>query len=229
MTPSLEMELLNMAISSKKMSIFLLEEKLQKVKLQCLDLYQCPYVSVLQLGKVSGHLTWLIQAVIPTRLNSRFLQQQEIHALKEMKSSLPNIWEILISEQIVTVEYQSGGLGISSQGWLIQMGPPSACFSQSLPEIGTPTIDLFALRLLHQVVKYLAWKPDPYSIPFDGITFLPLYRNSQNWHEFKLKLKNLGNIHCTYVLCHCNVLLKIYCCLNLSLCILPKYLLIYLW
>ena len=57
MTPSREMELLNMAISSKKMSIFLLEEKLQKVKLQCLDLYQCPYVSVLQLGKVSGHLT----------------------------------------------------------------------------------------------------------------------------------------------------------------------------
>ena len=51
-----------------------------------------------------------------TRLNSRFLQQQEIHALKEMKSSLPNIWEILISEQIVTVEYQSGGLGMSSQG-----------------------------------------------------------------------------------------------------------------
>ena len=42
MTPSREMELLNMAISSKKMSIFLLEEKLQKVKLQCLDLYQCP-------------------------------------------------------------------------------------------------------------------------------------------------------------------------------------------
>ena len=42
MTPSREMELLNMAISSKKMSIFLLEEKLQKVQLQCLDLYQCP-------------------------------------------------------------------------------------------------------------------------------------------------------------------------------------------
>ena len=182
------------------------------------------------MGKVSGHLTWLIQAVIPTRLNSRFLQQHEIQALKEMKSSLPNICEILISEQIViTVECQSGVLGMSSQGWLIQMGPPSACLSQSLPEIGTPTVDLFALRVLHQVAKYLAWKPDPYSIPFDGITFLPLYRNSRNWHEFKLKLKNLGSIHCTYVLCHCNVLLKIYCCLNLLLCILPKYLLIYLW
>ena len=53
MTPSQEMEFLGMVINSKEMTISLPEEKLQKVKLQCLDLYQSPQVSILQLMKVS--------------------------------------------------------------------------------------------------------------------------------------------------------------------------------
>ena len=36
------------------------EEKLQKVKLQCLDLYQSPQVSILHLTKVLGHLTYIV-------------------------------------------------------------------------------------------------------------------------------------------------------------------------
>ena len=90
-TTSQEMEFLGMVINSKEMTIFLPEEKLQKVKLQCLDLYQSPQVSILQLTKVLGHLMSTIQAVLPAGLNSHFLQQQQIQALKEKKSYLANI------------------------------------------------------------------------------------------------------------------------------------------
>ena len=90
-TPSQEMEFLGMVINSKEVAISLPEEKLQKVKLRCLDLYQSPQVSILQLTKMLGHLMSTIQAVLLARLNSHFSQQQQIQALKEKKSYLANI------------------------------------------------------------------------------------------------------------------------------------------
>ena len=83
MTPSQEMEFLGMVINSKEMTIYLPEKKLQKVKLQYLDLYQSPQVSILQLTKVLVYLFSTIQAVLLARLNSRFLQQRQIQALKK--------------------------------------------------------------------------------------------------------------------------------------------------
>ena len=85
------MGFLGMVINSKEMIISLPEEKLQKVKLQCLDLYQSLQVSILQLTKVLGHLKSTIQTVLPARLNIGFLQQQQFQALKEKKSCLANI------------------------------------------------------------------------------------------------------------------------------------------
>ena len=79
-----------MLINSKETTIFLPEEKPQKVKLQCLDLYQSPQVSILQLTKMLEHFTSTIQAVLPARPPA-FLQQQHIQALKEKKSFLANI------------------------------------------------------------------------------------------------------------------------------------------
>ena len=91
MTPSEEMEFLGMVINSKEMAISLPEEELQKVKLRFVDLYQSPQVSILQLIKLLEHLKLTIQAALPARLSSRFLQQQQIQALKEKKSYLTNI------------------------------------------------------------------------------------------------------------------------------------------
>ena len=85
MTPSLEMEFLGLAIKSKEMTISLPEEKLQKVKFQYLHLYQSPQVSILQLTKVLGDLTSTIQAALSARINSRFLQQQQIQSSLERK------------------------------------------------------------------------------------------------------------------------------------------------
>ena len=91
MTPSEEMEFLGMVINSKEMAISLPEEELQKVKLRFVDLYQSSQVSILQLIKLLEHLKPTIQAALPARLSSRFLQQQQIQALKEKKSYLTNI------------------------------------------------------------------------------------------------------------------------------------------
>ena len=77
MTPSLEMEFLGLAIKSKEMTISLPEEKLQKVKFQYLHLYQSP--------QVLGDLTSTIQAALSARINSRFLQQQQIQSSLERK------------------------------------------------------------------------------------------------------------------------------------------------
>ena len=48
-------------------------------------------MSILQLTKVLGHLKSIIKAVLPARLNSRFLQQQQVQALEEKKPYLANI------------------------------------------------------------------------------------------------------------------------------------------
>ena len=77
MIPSQEMGFLGMVINSEEMIISLPQEKLQKVKLQCLDLYQSLQVSILQMTKVLGHLKSTIQTVLPARLSSHFLQQQQ--------------------------------------------------------------------------------------------------------------------------------------------------------
>ena len=65
------------------MTISLPEEKLQKVKLQCLDLHQSLQVPILQMTKVLGYLTSTSHALLPAGLKNRFLQQQQIKALKK--------------------------------------------------------------------------------------------------------------------------------------------------
>lgn len=46
---------------------------------------------ILQLMNMLVHLTSTIQAILPVRLNSRFLQQQQIQAVEEEKSYLEKI------------------------------------------------------------------------------------------------------------------------------------------
>ena len=48
-------------------------KKPQKLKLQCLYLYQSPQASILQLKKVLGHLTSTIQVFLSAQLNTCFL------------------------------------------------------------------------------------------------------------------------------------------------------------
>ena len=84
-----------------------------------------------------------------------YLKKMEATKNQKMIILSKEIWEILISKQIIiTVEYLPSSLNKVAdllQSGLIQMGPLSTCSSQSLPEV------------THQAA-YVAWKLDPYSI-----------------------------------------------------------------
>ena len=82
MTPVQEIEFLGMIVNSKEMTISLPQKKIQSIKQMCQDLYQNPETTVSELTKVLGHLASKILAVIPAKLHCRFLQQQQIQALK---------------------------------------------------------------------------------------------------------------------------------------------------
>ena len=68
-------------------TVSFLQERLQKLKLQYLGLNQCSQESILQLKKILGHLNSTTQVVVPTtKLNCRFIQQQQNWSLKEKGS-----------------------------------------------------------------------------------------------------------------------------------------------
>ena len=65
MTPSQEIEFLGVVLNSKEMTISFPEQKLQKVKLQCLDLYQSTKLSTVQLTKVCDRTSYVINPSCP--------------------------------------------------------------------------------------------------------------------------------------------------------------------
>ena len=73
--PAQETELLGLTVNSQTMTLSLPEEKIRKIKDQCLRLYKASEVSLLDLTKLIGTLSSTIQAVLPARLQFRFLQQ----------------------------------------------------------------------------------------------------------------------------------------------------------
>ena len=83
MTLVQEIEFMGMIVNLKEMTISLPQKKLQSIKQVCQDLYQNPETTVLELTKVLGHLTSTISAILPAKLHCRFLQQQQIQALKK--------------------------------------------------------------------------------------------------------------------------------------------------
>ena len=74
---------MGMIVNLKEMTISLPQKKLHSIKQVCQDLYQNPETTVLELTKVLGHLTSTISAILPAKLHCRFLQQQQIQALKK--------------------------------------------------------------------------------------------------------------------------------------------------
>ena len=87
------------------------------------------------------------------------------------------MWEMLISKQImITVEYLPSSLNkvadvesrciMDSSKWVLCRH----VFHNLCLKLGTPTVDLFASKVSHQVAQYIAWKPDPYSIGTDAMS-----------------------------------------------------------
>ena len=86
--PALEIEFLGLIVNSKNMTLLLPAEKIGKIKDQCLRLYKASKATLLDLTKLIRTLSSTIQAVLPARLQFRFLQQQQIVSLKQSQSYL---------------------------------------------------------------------------------------------------------------------------------------------
>ena len=86
MIPSQIIEFLGMIINTKEMLLSLPEKKIQKIQNKCQNLLKKQRVSILELTKLIGHLTSTIQAVLPAKLNCRFLQHQQISSLRNQDS-----------------------------------------------------------------------------------------------------------------------------------------------
>ena len=86
--PVREIEFLELIVNFQTMTLSLPEEKIVKIKDQCLSFYKASEVSLLGLTNIMGTLSWTTQAVLPTRLQFRFLHQQQILSLKQTQSYL---------------------------------------------------------------------------------------------------------------------------------------------
>ena len=78
LTPSQRIEFLGVTVDSLIMTLYLPEKKGSKVQKQCLELQ----VSILELVKLIALLSSTSQAVLPAQINFRYLQQQQMQALK---------------------------------------------------------------------------------------------------------------------------------------------------
>ena len=86
--PTQEIQFLGLIVNSQTMTLSLSEEKIRRIKDHCLSLHKGSEVSPLDLTKLIGTLSSIIQAVLPARLQFRFLQQQQVLSLKQTQSYL---------------------------------------------------------------------------------------------------------------------------------------------
>ena len=86
LTPTKDIEFLGVTLDSLMMNLSLLEKKMSKVQKQCLERLQKTQVSIIELRKLIGLLPSTTQAVLPAQINFRYLQQQQIQALKTQGS-----------------------------------------------------------------------------------------------------------------------------------------------
>jgi len=85
MTPTQEIVFLGLKVNSVTMILSLTAEKLRKVKAHCSE------TTVLDLTKLIGLLSSTSQAVMPARLEFRFLQQMQIRSLKSTRNYMTKL------------------------------------------------------------------------------------------------------------------------------------------
>ena len=81
-----EIDFLGMIVKWKTITLSLSQEKVRKIKSQCLELYRVQEITLLEITSLLGTLTYTIQAILPTRFQFWYLQQQQIATLKRSVS-----------------------------------------------------------------------------------------------------------------------------------------------
>ena len=95
---------------------------------------------------------------------------------RELLHISKSIWSYFLSKQIaMSAEYLSIALNMhadwesknakDNSEWKLD----ASVFQEIVTHMGQSTLDLFASRLCHQLLQYMAWKPDPDSIATDAL------------------------------------------------------------
>ena len=85
-TPVKEVEPLWLVKNSVKMILALPQEKVLHIQNKCMQLIASPKTTIMELNKLLGKLPFPVQAVLPGRIHCRYLQQQQIEAVRETNS-----------------------------------------------------------------------------------------------------------------------------------------------
>ena len=84
--PVQKIEFLGLLIDSRAMTLSLPEEKVLDIQNRCTQLISNPQTLVIELTRLIGKLSFTAQAVLPGRLQHRYLQLQQIEALRLTQS-----------------------------------------------------------------------------------------------------------------------------------------------
>ena len=68
------------------MTLALSQEKVLDIQNKCTQLTASPKTTIMELTKLQGKLSFTAQAVFPGRIQCRYLQQQQIQAVREKNS-----------------------------------------------------------------------------------------------------------------------------------------------
>ena len=86
LTPVKEIEFLGLVINSVNMMLALPQEKVLDIQNKCAQLIASPKTTIMELTKLLGKLSFTAQAVLPWGIRCRYLQQQQIQAVREANS-----------------------------------------------------------------------------------------------------------------------------------------------
>ena len=131
--PQQKMEFLGLIIDSQNLSLSLTEQKLQKVKNCCVEMYKATKVSILELTKLLGLLCSTVQAVLPAQLQLRYLQQLQIRTLQQERCYYQQITLNQKSKQELTWWIQN--LSLCNGRCLVQP-PPQMMIQTDASKIG---------------------------------------------------------------------------------------------
>ena len=86
LTPVNEIEFLGSVINSVNMTLALPQEKVLDIQNKCAQLTASPKTAIMELTKLLGKPSFIAQTVLPGRVQRRYLQQQQIQAVRESNS-----------------------------------------------------------------------------------------------------------------------------------------------
>ena len=86
LVPLQKIEFLGLEIDSVRMTLTLPQEKVKKLRLKCQKLISKPWTTLWEVTSLLGSICSTAQAVLPVMLQIRFLQQQQIEAIRNNSS-----------------------------------------------------------------------------------------------------------------------------------------------